>query len=248
MKNLQRPWPREVSDGTLVTVHSIFPTIQGEGPHVGRPAVFVRLAGCNLQCPACDTLYTEGVQTYDPMNLCDIVEGHCLANGIFLVVVTGGEPFRQNISQFVKELVRRDIQVQVETNGMLAPQGFASSWLADAKETGSFLIVVSPKTHKLDGLIGEYAAAFKYVITAGQVADDRLPLSALDHPIPKGHQLARPLSGWKGPIYVQPADLGDPYMDAANLLAAIDAVFYNTRETGKDFRLCLQIHKIAGLD
>ena len=39
-------------------VHSIFPTIQGEGPFVGQPAIFIRLAGCNLQCPACDTDYT----------------------------------------------------------------------------------------------------------------------------------------------------------------------------------------------
>ena len=47
-------------DGTL-EVHSIFKTIQGEGPFCGTPAVFIRLAGCNLQCPWCDTclLYTS---------------------------------------------------------------------------------------------------------------------------------------------------------------------------------------------
>ena len=44
-------------------VHSIFYTIQGEGPFCGTPAVFIRLAGCNLQCPSCDTNYTSKRRT-----------------------------------------------------------------------------------------------------------------------------------------------------------------------------------------
>ena len=55
MINKQPIEKREPSyEGTL-QVHSIFKTIQGEGPFCGTPCVFVRLAGCNLQCPACDT-------------------------------------------------------------------------------------------------------------------------------------------------------------------------------------------------
>ena len=40
-------------------VQEVFPTIQGEGPDAGVPAVFVRLAGCTLTCPACDSDYTS---------------------------------------------------------------------------------------------------------------------------------------------------------------------------------------------
>ena len=45
--------------GLSLQVNSIFYTIQGEGPFAGRPAIFIRLAGCNLQCPGCDTEYTK---------------------------------------------------------------------------------------------------------------------------------------------------------------------------------------------
>src|SRR3954467_9071958 len=48
------------SDGNSLSIHSIFYTLQGEGPYSGCPAVFMRLAGCNLQCPGCDTDYTSG--------------------------------------------------------------------------------------------------------------------------------------------------------------------------------------------
>jgi len=43
------------SDGLYLEVQDIFSTIQGEGPFAGKPAVFLRLAGCNLRCFFCDT-------------------------------------------------------------------------------------------------------------------------------------------------------------------------------------------------
>ena len=45
----------EIHDGLNLDVQEIFPTIQGEGPYVGYPAVFIRLGGCNLACSFCDT-------------------------------------------------------------------------------------------------------------------------------------------------------------------------------------------------
>lgn len=248
MKNQQKPEPRLLSEGNAIFWHSIFHTIQGEGPHAGRPAVFLRLSGCNLQCPACDTEYTSSRNHEQVFDLVDRVEALALATGTRLIVITGGEPFRQNISKLCDEMICRRLQVQIETNGMLAPQGFSSGRLYHGLNNGSLMVVISPKTHKLDPLLGEYAAAFKYVLRAGQVDDDGLPTQALDHPLPAGQVIARPPPQWRGPIYVQPADI-DEESNPKHLRAAVEAVMFLTNsDPRRDYRLCLQIHKYAGLD
>ena len=80
-----------VPDDGGLDVHSIFPTIQGEGPFVGQPAIFIRLAGCNLQCPLCDTEYTEGRIRLSVPVIFDAVQEHIRLFAP-LIVITGGEP------------------------------------------------------------------------------------------------------------------------------------------------------------
>ncbi len=96
-------------EGTL-DVHSLFYTIQGEGPHCGKPAIFVRLYGCNLQCPGCDTDYTS---TKKPMSVAvlraaidALKEDEQPDAPKPIVVITGGEPFRQNITPLCIALLR----------------------------------------------------------------------------------------------------------------------------------------------
>lgn len=100
-------------------VNEIFQSLQGEGYHTGTPAVFVRLSGCNLRCPFCDTRHEEGCEMREP----DIVEqvGRYAAQ---LVVVTGGEPALQLTSSLVDALHAIGKTVAVETNGTrpLPPQ------------------------------------------------------------------------------------------------------------------------------
>lgn len=226
-------------DGSLVTVHSIFFTIQGEGPNVGRPAVFVRLGGCNLQCPGCDTEYSKGAA---PEPVSSILTRIGMAFGDYagsrLVVITGGEPFRQNLKCLIHALLESYVRVQIETNGTM-PLSYH-----DNGREGAFQIVVSPKAGKVHESLFPYITAYKYVLDANHIDPrDGLPTSVLGMPAAP----ARPHAGYDGDVYVQPADesgIGEPddYLNAANRKAAIDSAM----KFG--YRLCIQMHKIVGLD
>lgn len=239
-KNPQAPIGREKElDGRFdLLVHSIFPTIQGEGPFAGYPAVFIRMYGCNLQCPMCDTEYTSIKRQMSPNDIRN--ELVLLYPDYGFIVITGGEPFRQDIVPLLKLLLDAEFQVQVETNGF-----FRCPDIVELLDTygGQLALIVSPKTFRINQAIAEYATAFKYVVSKGDVAEDKLPIRALGHPVPSGATIARPPRYYQGPIYVQPADEDDPIRNAANIDQAVQSVLANPTRR----RLCLQIHKYANL-
>lgn len=244
MKNRQRPTARAISDGGELNVHSIFYTIQGEGPYAGMPSVFIRLADCNLQCPLCDTDYTGGIGI---LGVVDLVE-RCVAAADkrqVVYVITGGEPFRQNITYLVRRLHYRTNQpVQIETNGMLEIQGFVD-FLRHKQVTRAVTVVVSPKTTRLHSTVLEVADCFKYVLSADSIAEDGLPAQALDNPIGAGRVVARPPA--YSLVYINPADHKDPEINLENLEASAAAVM---GPLSKKFsmRLGVQMHKLARLD
>ena len=228
-----------------VEVHSIFQTIQGEGPFCGTPCVFVRLAGCNLQCPACDTDYTSVRQHMTPVEVLRRVANLSVADstGRALVVITGGEPFRQHIGELIAMLVMASYYVQIESNGTMNPPliNMGMMWWNHnyAERVGEYL-VVSPKTGKLNQLALDTACALKYVVEAGNVHDDGLPLSALRHP--SNPYPARPPEGWDRPVYVQPMDAKDPVENAANTNEAVASCLRH------GYTLQLQVHKYIGVE
>jgi organic radical activating enzyme len=230
---------RNFREDGYIEVHSIFNTIQGEGPFAGQQAVFVRLAGCNLQCPACDTDYTEGRTLAEPAQIVAKVHSFCGPND--LVVITGGEPFRQNISNLVRLLMNDGYRVQIETNGTLgAPDSsFYRLVETDITRPDGCFIVCSPKTGKIDKDLDRHICAFKYIIRDGEVDIDGLPLQALGHTAsPFVH---RP-DNFNGPIYVQPCDDQDIVKNKRNLEACIRSVLKY------GFTLQLQIHKIINME
>lgn len=229
MKNQQAPERIAHGLGRILDVHSIFDTIQGEGPFAGTPATFIRLAGCNLQCPLCDTEYTEGRRTTSLDEIAGKVSGR---NG--LIVITGGEPFRQSIQGLVGLFKGQRRTVQIETNGM-----FDCGEIIPQLAT----IVLSPKTAKINKNTARLAHCYKYVVQAGDVADDGLPIHALGHPVPDGQTIARPPVGWRGMTYVQPADEKDDILNAANMATAVASVMQRPLERN----LCIQMHKYANL-
>ena len=242
MKNLQIAEKQVLSQGHLLDVVNVWPTIQGEGPDVGTPAVFVRLAGCDLQCPGCDTDYTTG-RTQVPLdNLIERIRTTALTDRkIDLVVLSGGEPFRQNIVPLCNKLVYEfGMYVSIESNGTYPlpgePRFHQGETLPD-----QVLVVVSPKTAKIR--FGEARIdAYKYIIKAGDVRpEDGLPIHALDNPADP--YIARPSDKYpREQIYVQPMDEGDPDRNKAN----IDAAIRSCMKFG--YRMSLQTHKILGLE
>jgi len=236
MLNQQKPLKRRSNlHSDDLHVQEIFPTIQGEGPFAGTKAVFVRLYGCNLQCPWCDTDYTSNKDALSVDTIINRCEGHN-AN---LVVITGGEPFRQNISVLVSRLVARGFKVQVETNGTFAPMG-DFPW---SKVT----VVVSPKTSNLHPETALNAAAYKYVLQAGHVAPDGLPTAALGHATGSSGQVARPPKGWVGDVFLQPMDAKDEDANWQNCQAVVQSVLLHTPNGHWNYRMGVQMHKLMGL-
>lgn len=103
---------------TQYPIVEIFTSIQGEGFHLGVPANFIRLAGCNLKCPWCDTKWDKAKALLYPQQ---IVEK--LTPGMSLIVITGGEPFLHDLLPLVKEIRKYfpadETTIAFETNGTL---------------------------------------------------------------------------------------------------------------------------------
>lgn len=147
-------------------IKEIFYTLQGEGRHAGRPAVFCRFSRCNLWtglerdrdraiCQFCDTDFVgidgEGGGRFTTANdLADAVELHWpfdIRDDRF-VVCTGGEPLLQLDEAAVSALHARGFEIAVETNGTkIPPRGI--DWLCVSPKIGAPLAVESGDELKL---------------------------------------------------------------------------------------------------
>ncbi|MGB8519741.1 MAG: 7-carboxy-7-deazaguanine synthase QueE [Candidatus Tumulicola sp.] len=111
----------------MLALAEIFYSIQGEGTWTGTPAVFVRLAGCNLACDFCDTDYSirrfAGVDEIVAMV-------RAAGRDCPMVVLTGGEPFAQAQARELIDALRRDgRRVHVESNGTIFTELPHDVWL-----------------------------------------------------------------------------------------------------------------------
>lgn len=106
---------------TTYTVHETFHTFQGEGDHMGRPAFFIRLQGCDQACAWCDAAGTwhpdhkpRDLMKSSADNLADLAD-QCPRGS--MVVITGGEPCLYDLDPLISALYARGREVHIETAG-----------------------------------------------------------------------------------------------------------------------------------
>ena len=152
----------------MYTVKELFPTLQGEGAHAGRAAVFCRFAGCNLWsgreedrasavCQFCDTDFVGsdgfgGGKFETAISLADAIEAAWRSTSAGpqqrYVVFTGGEPLLQLDDELIAALHQKGFAVAIETNGtMKVPKGV--DWVCVSPKAGSDLIVLQADELKL---------------------------------------------------------------------------------------------------
>jgi 7-carboxy-7-deazaguanine synthase len=149
-------------------VKEVFTTLQGEGAHTGRVAVFCRFAGCNLWsgqerhrasaiCQFCDTDFVGtdgpgGGRFSDADHLADHVAAQWPVtpdtDARPLVVCTGGEPLLQLDTALIDALHERGFTVAIETNGTL-PVPAGVDWVCVSPKAGADLVVTTGDELKL---------------------------------------------------------------------------------------------------
>lgn len=207
-------------------VKEIFPTLQGEGVHAGRRAVFLRFAGCNLWtgreqdrataiCQFCDTDFVgmdgENGGRYTAKALAaKVAELWGEGREHRYVVMTGGEPMLQIDDAIIDALHDEGFVLAIESNGTV-PAHPRIDW-----------VCISPK------------AGSQVIHRKGDELKLVWPQPGSDWQDMEGWDFAKHL--------IQPMDGGDSATNSANLQAAIDFVNAHPK-----WRLSLQNHKILGL-
>ena len=214
----------ENHDGLHLDIVEIFPTLQGEGPFSGWPAVFVRLGGCNLACEFCDTEF-ENYQNFSVEKIIEEVvklakndENEVVRK---LVVITGGEPLRQPVESFCEELTKLGFFVQIETNGTLFRQ------LPEEIKIICSPKITNGKYHAIRSDLLARIDAFKFII------------SKTDKNYCDVVEVGQ--SSFQTPVYVQPMDEYDEMKNRENLKYAVDLC------QKRGYLLSLQVHKILGV-
>jgi len=211
------------------TVREIYYTLQGEGAHTGRPAVFLRFAGCNLWsgreadraaavCRFCDTEFVGtggpgGGRFVSADELAAAVANRwpqAAGDATRYVVCTGGEPLLQLDAAAIDALHGAGFEIGVETNGTIAAPG-GIDWLC-----------VSPKADA--GLVQRSGDELKLVYPQAKADAQPSRFEDLDF----AH------------FFLQPMDGEDR---DANTAAAVSYCLDHPR-----WKLSLQTHKLVGLD
>ncbi|MEI6064728.1 MAG: 7-carboxy-7-deazaguanine synthase QueE, partial [Pseudanabaena sp. ELA748] len=101
---------------THLPIVETFHSIQGEGSWMGANAFFIRLAGCDVGCPWCDTKISWNVKLHPEIAIADLITEALNANPA-IVVITGGEPLMHDLTELTHQLKSQGLRVHLETSG-----------------------------------------------------------------------------------------------------------------------------------
>ena len=127
-----------MSSVTTLPVVETFHSLQGEGHHRGRSAFFIRLGGCSVGCPWCDTKQSWPEQVHPHRSVDDLADAALTAAtcGAGFTVITGGEPLHHDLGPLTTALQRTNRPLHLETSGV-DPLSGQFDW-----------ITLSPKRHQ----------------------------------------------------------------------------------------------------
>jgi 7-carboxy-7-deazaguanine synthase len=214
----------QLHQGNFLEIQEMFATIQGEGFNAGKPAIFIRLSGCNLQCSFCDTDFDSPKKIKVDEIIQQVEELSLNSNQQRvrdLIVITGGEPMLQPIAKLCNLLLRKKFKIQIETNGTIY-----------RKIPLAVEIICSPKTtrgkyYPINPNLLKRIKAFKFLISANN---------------PNYHDIANYAKEQKKiPIFIQPIDEYDQKKNQQNIQRIVDLSMQN------GYLVSLQIHKILNI-
>jgi len=179
------------TEKTKFWISEVFTSIQGEGKNIGLPCNFIRLSGCNLNCPWCDTDYKPKYELTKQEILVKL-------NPAFPVVITGGEPLIQkNILLLVDYLKAMGLRLFLESNGTMDKN--------DMYERFSY-VAISPKWSSIEKTFFvcdsalKNADEIKVVVSKEVIVDVDSFLEKLNFMVAKANKLSYKYKH----IYLQP--------------------------------------------
>jgi organic radical activating enzyme len=179
--------------GTTLRISEIFTSIQGEGPSLGTPSVFVRLQGCGVGCVWCDTKYSWKATGGRAMSL-DPLLTEVKAGGAENVVITGGEPLEHpGVEPLIAGLKSLGRRVEIETAGTeIPPPADVDQWNVSLKLAHSGV----PESRRLraDAIrrFRELGAWFKFVVAERGDVEEVLAIQER-HRLPSARIVLMPL-------------------------------------------------------
>lgn len=215
-------------------VIEIFNSIDGEGIRTGQPCTFIRLAGCNLRCTYCDTLYAlfgeEEPCEYREMSVEEILAEIQLR--FKRITLTGGEPLiHPDCDKLVDALLRQGYEVNIETNGAVDIAAFRNSVYRTDKLffTIDYKLPSSGMEDKM--LLGNFTSLASNDVIKFVVGSDE-DLDKMRH-----------ILNWLIPVYDKmPHVFAGVVFGKFDPLTLVDAII--NEEIFKDVRYQVQLHKI----